>query len=73
MRDPFRRDERAGLNGFEARRGKPFDQRNLCLDADGLRFVLQPVARADLDNGDMFRHQRAFPLVEMMSSALRAL
>src|SRR3546814_4347577 len=50
LRDPFRRNEAAELDRRKTGGGQTVDQRNLDRRRYGLRLVLQPVARADLDD-----------------------
>src|SRR5262249_14186777 len=50
--DPARADERADLDRAEAGVGERVDEHDLLVGGDEARFVLQPVARADLVDGD---------------------
>ena len=57
LRHPFRRDEGARLDHRQPGLGQRLDQRHLGRDRHRRRLVLQPVARADLDDGDLGRHR----------------
>jgi hypothetical protein len=52
LRYPFRADEAARLDGFEACASKPVDKLDFDGDGDDGFFVLEAVARADFDDAD---------------------
>ena len=76
LRDPLRRHERGRLDRRQPRVREAFDQRDLDVGGDGLRFVLQAVARADLDDLDVLgdgahRWSRQQPLTPALSPHAR--
>src|SRR3982750_3688348 len=56
LRNGFRRDEGADLDGVQPGTKQLLDEGNSVLDADGRLLVLQPVARAHLDDADGVSH-----------------
>ena len=59
-RHPFRRNEAARFDRLEAGVGQPVDQFYSRRRRHFAGFVLQPVARADFDNFDLFRKTHRF-------------
>src|SRR5438874_8760968 len=59
LRDRFRRDERADLNGVQAGRDQRLDESDAIGDAYRRLFVLQAIARADFDDADGLAHDTA--------------
>ena len=55
LRHPFRADERAHLDRRQIRGAQPVDELDLVGGRHARALVLQPIARADLDDGDAFR------------------
>jgi len=60
----FRRHESADFDSVEASHDQRLNERDARLGADGRLFVLQPVARPDLDNAHLIAH--AHPKISVM-------
>jgi hypothetical protein len=56
LRHPFRADEAGRLDHRQARRGQPLDQFDLDRRGDARGFVLQTIARPNLDDADFIVH-----------------